>query len=212
MKRVTIVGGTAGIGLATTQAALAAGNWVRAFSRNADKLAPDGADLERFTGDALVPADVQRAVQDVDAVILALGVPFNLRMLTGPITLFSEATGVVLAAMASAGVERLIAVTGFGAGECAKAISPLQKLPFNLVFGRAYADKTVQEDLIRASATRWTIARPGVLTNGSLSGYEVLVEPAAWRNGVISRASVADFLVQQLHSDALVGEAPVLVR
>jgi hypothetical protein len=40
----------------------------------------------------------------------------------------------------------------------------------------------------------------------------VLGEPAEWRNGIISRADVADFLVSQLESDAWLRKAPVLVR
>lgn len=106
----------------------------------------------------------------------------------------------------------LIAVTGFGAGDSQAAVPLLQRLPFQLVFGRAYADKSVQEQLIRNSGLDWTIVRPGVLTNGRFTGrYRVLVEPGAWRNGIVSRASVADFIVAQVDSQEMVHRAPVVI-
>jgi putative NADH-flavin reductase len=70
----------------------------------------------------------------------------------------------------------------------------------------------VQERLIKDSALDWTIARPGVLTNGSRTGrYKILKEPLEWRNGIISRADVADFLVQQIEDRAYLRKTPVLV-
>ena len=87
-----------------------------------------------------------------------------------------------------------------------------QQLPFRFFFGRAYDDKDMQERLIKDSALDWTIARPGVLTNGSRTGrYKVLKEPSQWRNGTISRADVASFLVQQIEDRAYLRKTPVLV-
>lgn len=76
--------------------------------------------------------------------------------------------------------------------------APLQRIGFALVFGRAYADKDVQERLIRGSDLDWVIARPGVLTNGRAIGrHRVLARPEEWRNGIVSRADVAAFLVRR---------------
>jgi putative NADH-flavin reductase len=114
--------------------------------------------------------------------------------------------------MQAQGVKRLISVTGFGAGDSRASINCLQLLPFRFFFGRAYDDKDVQERLIKNSALDWTIARPGLLTNGSRTGrYKVLKAPSQWRNGNISRADVADFLVRQIEDRAHVRETPVLV-
>ena len=114
--------------------------------------------------------------------------------------------------MTAQGVKRLICVTGFGAGDSRASISMLQLLPFQAVFGRAYDDKSKQERLIRQSSLDWTIARPGVLTNGPRTGrFKILAEAAHWRNGMISRADVADFLVRQIDDRTYVHKAPVLV-
>lgn len=142
-----------------------------------------------------------------------LGVPANARMLTGPIDLFSTATATLLPLMKDAGMRRLISVTGFGAGESRSGIPPLQRLGFELVFGRAYSDKDIQEKMIKQSGLEWTIVRPGVLINTRKVGrYRILVSQQDWRNGIVSRSDVTDFLVKQLTDDTYLRRAPLLVR
>ena len=104
-------------------------------------------------------------------------------------------------------------VTGFGAGDSGLRMRRIERLPFQFFLGRAYADKSVQERLIRSSDRDWTIVRPVVLTNGPRTGrYEALSEPRDWRNGFISRADVADFVVRALDDSTTVGEAPVILH
>jgi putative NADH-flavin reductase len=212
MQKLLVIGGSRGIGLAVVKRALECGHAVRAFARSAARIAIEDPRLERLQGDARSPADLSRALQGIDAVVLSLGVPPNPGFIIGPVDLFSSVTRSLLPAMREAGVRRLIAVTGFGAGDSRDAIPWLQRLPFLLVFGRAYADKDIQERLIRDSGLDWTLVRPGVLTNGRATGrYRVLSEPATWRNGLVSRADVADFIVAQLDSRDFVQRAPVLI-
>jgi putative NADH-flavin reductase len=210
MARVLIVGASKGIGLETTREALEAGHTVRAFARSADDIMISDHKLEKRRGNALRSSDVTAGVMDIDAVIQVLGV--SLTELFWPVHLFSDATRILIAAMQAQGVKRLISVTGFGAGDSGASINCFQLLPFRFFFGRAYDDKDVQERLIKNSALDWTIVRPGVLTNGSRTGrYKILKEPSQWRNGTISRADVADFLVQQIESRIYVRQTPVLV-
>lgn len=208
---VLIIGASKGIGLETTRQALVAGYRVRALARSAGAIAVDSPQLEKMNGDALVPPDVERALAGVDAVILTFGV--GLGELARPVHLFSKATRVLVTAMESQNVKRLICVTGFGAGDSRASIGCLQRLPFQIILGHAYDDKSRQEQLIKQSTLDWTIARPGVLTGGPRTGrYRVLREPSEWRNGVISRADVADFLVRQIEDTSYRHEAPVLIR
>ncbi|NOT41391.1 MAG: NAD(P)H-binding protein [Alphaproteobacteria bacterium] len=209
--RVLIIGASKGIGLETTRRALEAGYDVRALARSAAGIDLSSPKLEKVRGDALNRRDVEAALAGVDGVIVTLGV--GLGELFQPIHLFSDATRVLIAAMKARSVKRLICVTGFGAGDSRASISCVQRLPFQLVFGRAYDDKTRQEQLIKESVLDWTIARPGVLTGGPRTGrYQVLREPAKWRNGIIARSDVADFLVRQIEDATYVREAPVLVN
>lgn len=209
--QVLIIGASHGIGLETATQAVAAGYKVRAFARSATAMTLSDPNLEKFRGDALQSEDVQAALVGVDVVIQTLGV--RLGDLFRPVDLFSNATRVLITAMKAQGVKRLICVTGFGAGDSRASIGLLQRLPFQLVFGRAYEDKSLQERLIKDSGLEWTLARPGVLTGGPRTGrYKVLSEAAQWRNGIISRSDVAEFLVRQIADQTYVRKAPVLVN
>ena len=208
--RVLIIGASKGIGLETTRQALAAGYVVRAQARSTIAIAGSTPSLEKITGDALKPEIVEAALVGVDVVIQTLGV--RLEDLFRPVHLFSDATKVLIAAMKSQGIKRLISVTGFGAGDSRTSISCLQRIPFQFIFGRAYDDKTLQEKLIKGGLD-WTIARPGVLTNGSRTGrYRILSETSEWRNGIISRADIAEFLVRQIEDQTYIHKNPVLIN
>jgi putative NADH-flavin reductase len=209
--RVLIIGASKGIGLETTRQALEAGHYVRALARSATGITFSDPKLEKVRGDALQSQDVEAAIIGVDVVIQTLGVGFG--DLFRPVHLFSDATRVLVAAMRVQGVKRLVCVTGFGAGDSYTSISWLQRVPFQIVFGRAYEDKSCQERLVKESGLDWTIARPGVLTGGPRTGrYKILDEASQWRNGSISRSDVAEFLVRQIEDQTYVHEAPVLVN
>ena len=211
MANILIIGASKGIGLEATRRALSCGHVVRALARSANRIGISDANLDLRSGDALDPADVASALQGVDTVIQALGIATGPDLILRPVSLFSQSTRVLLPAMKEAGVRRLICVTGFGAGDSQASIGCLQSIPFRIVLGRAYADKDIQERLIRASDLDWVIVRPVILTNGRRSGrYQVLDDPESWRNGLISRADVADFLIRQVDDDTYLGKTPVL--
>ncbi len=161
-------------------------------------------------GTALNIQDVEAALTGVDAVIVTLGV--SLGGLFKPEHLFSDATRVLIAAMKDKRVNQLTCVTGFGAGGSRASIGFLQRIPFQIVFGRAYDDKSLQEQMIKESGLDWTIARPVVLLNGPKTGrYKVLREQPERRNGIISQSTVADYLVKQIEDRNFIRASPVLV-
>lgn len=212
MATVLIIGASRGIGLETVKLALEQGHRVRALARNAGSMDLQHADLDKIDGDATDPTALAQAVQGVDAVISALGVSnaFTLK----PVVLFSKSTRHLIAAMRQAGIRRLIAVTGFGAGDSrGKGNALFAKLAFPLLLGRIYEDKDVQEDHIRKSGLDWTIVRPGLLTSGARTGTcRVITDPARWDVGFVSRADVADFLVRQIEDRAYLGATPLIIR
>jgi putative NADH-flavin reductase len=213
LARVLIVGASRGIGLETVKRALEAGHRVRALARSADRIAVDHPDLEKISGDARDPAIVRRALEGVDAVIETLGVAPGLGAVFGPVTLFSQATRLLVDLMPETGVRRLVCVTGIGAGDSRdKGGFVYSSILLPLVLGRVYSDKDAQERIIRDSALDWVIVRPGLLTRGPHSeSYRALVERDEWRAGRISRASVADFLVKQIDDDTYLGKTPLLI-
>ena len=211
MTRLLIIGATGGIGRCAVDIALARGCTVRALARGAATLGGGHHALEPVAADATDPAAVRAALDGVDAVIHAIGVAPSLSRMLKPISLFSESTRVLIAAMREAGVARLVAVTGFGAGDSRRAMSRIERTGHRMVLGTAYADKDRQEALIRDSGLDWLIVRPVILTNGRAKGhYRVLLDPADWRNGLIARADVAAFLVDQATAPTLSQVAPVL--
>ena len=213
MTRILVMGGSQGVGLAVCRAAVAKGHRVRSMSRSGRLPVDIGGDCEAFIGDARNVDDVARALEGVDVVVQTLGVPPSLDFILKPVTLFSEATRVLLPSMTKAGVGKLVAVTGFGAGDSHDAIDILQRLPFRLIFKNAYDDKSIQEALIAASDLEWLIVRPGVLMNCPLSGnYKVLTRSSEWRNGLVARADVADFIVQRIEANTLNRQKPVIIR
>lgn len=210
--KLTVIGASRGIGRKVVDYALMRGHEVRALARSADQMKIDAPGFEPVAGDATDPETLAKVVEGADAVVLTLGVPRDLRALK-PTTLFSGVAQALIPAMEAAGVKRLLAVTGFGAGDSEAKLSTLERIPFKLVLGRAYADKAIQEDLIKASTLDWTIARPGILNDNAMSGkYQVLVEPKTWRQGIISRADVAHFLVHAAEDGTYIHKTPAIQR
>jgi putative NADH-flavin reductase len=213
MALILVVGASRGIGLETVKRALAEGHGVRALARSAATIPLEDEKLRKMTGDALDPATVARALPGVDAVIQSLGAAFAPESVLKGTTLFSRATRVLVDAMVAAGVKRLIAVTGLGAGDSRGHGGFLyDTIVFPLMLKRVYDDKDVQEQIIKRSGLEWTIVRPGLLTSGPATrAYRALLDPDDWRAGSISRADVADFLVKEVTDRAYVGRAPLLI-
>ena len=212
MANILVIGASSGTGFETVKRALEEGHRVRAFARSADQICLDDPNLERFTGDATVVTDVRQALSGMDVVIQTLGVKAGPEMVVKGTKLFSTATRVLVEAMQTAGISRLIALTGFGAGDSRNQGGCFYDLGFNAILGRVYDDKNVQEHLIRSSDLAWTIARPVILTDRHATHrYRVLLDPADWGPGTISRADVADFLVRQVTSEKYLQKAPVLI-
>lgn len=212
MANILVVGASRGTGLETVKRALEEGHRVRAFARSPDQICLDDPNLERCAGDATETADVRRALSGMDAVIQTLGVKVGPDKIVRGTKLFSTATRVLVEAMQAEGVSRLVALTGFGAGDSRNQGGCLYDLSFNAVLGRVYDDKSVQEHLIRSSDLAWTIARPVVLTDRPATHrYRAVLDPADWRPGTITRADVADFLVKQITSEEYLRKAPVLI-
>jgi len=212
MATLLVMGASRGIGLETVQRALAAGHRVRAFARGAAAIDLPQPGLEKVAADALDATAVTAAIEGADAVIQSLGAGEKAApqvILTG-----TRTTRILIDAMRATGVRRLVAVTGLGAGDSRGRGGFLyDALAFPLLLKRIYDDKDVQEQMIRASGLEWTIVRPGLLTNGPLTGKaRALSEPEDWRFGSVSRADVAAFLVRETFERRFVGKTPLLVR
>src|SRR5579862_956759 len=146
MKRITVIGASAGVGSLAVQQALQNGAMVTALSRNLDALA-DNANLVKVPGSGTSVADVKRAVVNADAVVIAVGMGNS----TKATTLFTDVAKAVLVALAELNAQPpLVVLTGFGAGDS----GAYQIFPVNLVFRfmlkKVYENKTATEQILTA--------------------------------------------------------------
>lgn len=204
---ITIIGASAGVGLAAVQQALGHGHSVTALSRQTATI-PDHSELTKVDGSATVINDLKKVMAGADAVIIAIGTKNK-----KPNTLFSDtATALVKAGAALDFKGPVLIVTGFGAGESAGFLSFLMKIVIKLFLKHQYINKTVMEEIVTNSSLNWEIVRPGMLTNGPLTQkYNVL--PGLYKGikiGKISRADVADFLLREAVNPTMLKHYPAL--
>jgi putative NADH-flavin reductase len=202
--KIIIFGATGGTGKELVQQALEQGYSVTAFVRRKGKLDIEHERLIEVVGDAFKSSDVDSAVANHDAVLSALGLP--LFRFSGA-RICSEGTRNIMNAMKKHGVRRLIVESAYGAGDSRTSIYGF--LIWLFVPGRMN-DKQRMEKIIKASDYDWTIVRPVALTSGKKSGkYDSHVywfEP--WP--MISRADVAEFMLNQLNDTTYVRKAVTL--
>jgi putative NADH-flavin reductase len=199
---VLVLGATGSVGRLVVEEALTRGHRVTALVRSPTVALPNRVRVEQ--GDALDPAAVSRAVAGQDAVIYVLGAG-NVRRTT----LFSESTRILLKAMADQKVHRLICVTGVGAGETKGHGGFLyDRIFFPLFTKHIYADKDVQEALIRESGLDWTLVRPAGFRARTPPGpLRVVVDAEGVTLTRISRPEVARFLVDELEQGRYVRQS-----
>lgn len=205
--RILIIGATGGTGRQLVAQALERGYDVTALVRNRLRLPIDNPRLKVLEGDVLDEQSVETAMLGQDAVLSALGH----KRFFYPTRILSEGTGNILQAMDTHGVRRFVCETSLGIGDSAGRMGLYYTffvIPVILPF--YFWDKTRQERRIAGSQARWTIVRPGVLTDGDRTGRlrHGRNIGSFLRTVRISRADVAAFMLDQLESDADLRAAP----
>jgi putative NADH-flavin reductase len=186
------------------EGALTRGRTVTALARTPGKLGDLATRVTVVQGDALDPHAVSRAVAGQDAVMYALGVD-TIRSTT----LFSESTRVLLDAMHTHAVRRLVCVTGVGAGDTkGHGGFVYDRILFPLFTKRMYADKDAQELLIRDSALDWTIVRPAAFRARTPPGpLRAVTNVDGVTLRTIARQEVAAFVLDELEQNRFVRQA-----
>ena len=205
--RVLIVGATGGTGRQLVAQALERGLTVTAFARDPARLTIAHPQLTVLRGDVLDGESIAAAMRGQESVLSALGH----KRYFPPNRILSDGTRNVLRAMEAHGVRRFISESSLGIGDSAGRLGvyyTLFTIPVVLPF--YYWDKARQERIIAASPAEWVIVRPGLLNNGEKRGrYRHGRGIGSFLGTVrISRADVADFMLNQLESDAYLRAAP----
>ncbi len=203
-----VVGASKGTGALCVKSALAKGHEVSAFARTPSKLDVTHDKLTKVTGDFHDAASISSAMPGHDAVIVTASISSLGEMKKKP-DYFSHGTRLCIDAMKEHGVKRLVILSAQGAGDSvASANWLLRTFVIGGILKRAFADHDVQEKLTMESGLDWVIARPTRLTDGPANGkYVREPNPAGKVPGSISRADVADFMVEACSARDLVGKA-----
>lgn len=203
--KLLIAGANGGIGRQCVELALQAGHHVTAILRNPAKLDLLHPNLELIKGDVMHPETFEDYLENIDAVISAIGVSGGFGA-DKPTTLYSRGNANLLQAMSKKGVKRAFFISA-----SAIEISPV--LPFYVrlaekyivqkLLKHMYADIRIMEELIKESNADWTIIRPPQLDDKPVTGkYRVAVDAFLKNCLKISRADVAHYILNNITSKA----------
>jgi putative NADH-flavin reductase len=197
---IAIFGANGRTGTLLTQLALDAGHNVSALVRN-----PSGfllRDRVRIVkGSVFDPTAVADTLRNTDAVFSALGAhsPFKKE------DVLERAIPLIVAAMQQHGPARIIALGSAGALPTSLDKQPawrrwiVQTIVYNVFLKYPVASQIDQYRVLSASGLDWTMVMPPMLTNTPARGRYRIDPDALPRNGSrISRADLADFMMQQL--------------
>jgi putative NADH-flavin reductase len=200
---VLIIGAAGKTGKLVVQRAQAAGHKVTAFVHDPKSYTAPSPGVRVVGGDARDQASVGAAMAGQDAVIDTIGgkKPF----LTSDLE--QSAAKAIVGAMKQTGTRRLIVISALGVGDSKEQSGFFYEHVFLPTFLRGSTkDKAAMEQAVEKSGVDFVVVRPAILDDGGASGA-VRVFEGDEKAHKISRADVAQFVVDQLRSDRYVGEA-----
>jgi len=204
--KVLVFGAAGKTGGLVVEHALAKGYEVTVLVRDVSRFTMPGVQV--LVGDATRLDDVRQAVRGQDGVIDAIGgsTPYKKTLL--------ERTSVrnMIEAMRAEGVSRLIVVSMMGLGE-SRGQAPFwyKHLLMPTFLRGSTEDKTLMEEEVGRSGLEYVIARPPILKDDPATGSVTVLGSGAIGH-TITRADLAEFLVQQLESDQHLGQAVTVVN
>lgn len=218
--RATVFGGSGRTGRLVVEKALERGFEVIAVSRAPrylgetlpDVSAAGPGRLHVLRGDVLDLSSVESAIEGSECVLSTIAPPLH-RHVIRPTTVYSVGIANVIRAMRTFGVRRLITVSSAGVRNGDPSHPPFYRYVLKpLLFDRAlYEDMRVMEGMVESSDLDWTIVRAAGLTDHPPSGrYRVGAGQLPDGGSRISRADLADFLLQQLEERTHERKRPTL--
>jgi putative NADH-flavin reductase len=192
---LSIIGASSGLGLETVKLALKGNHKVTTLSRSNVPLNLSES-LNPIIGNATNKLDLQKAIQNADAILVTIGTRKNMKKTS----LFSEFSKTLVEVNKETKIEvPIIFVTGFGTGDSGKYVGWIVKFFLKYFLNDVYADKFEMEEIITTTFKKWICVRPGRLLDKPLT-EKYRVETKLYKGiniGGINRANVADFLVKQ---------------
>jgi len=198
---ITVLGASGKTGSEIVNQALAAGHSVTAIVRRPESI-ESKTNLKVVVGDVTNQKDIAKISKGTDVIVSALGAMGG--------TLMTDTVTAVIAASKVTGVKRFILMSSFMVRK--DQLTGGTKLMSNMLMGKAVADKSTSEDLLRSSDLDWTIVYPTGLSNKDKSANVRVVsssEKLSMKNG-ISRADVAAWILKEAKANAYVKAEAVI--
>jgi nucleoside-diphosphate-sugar epimerase len=213
--RILILGATGRTGKHAIEFALEKGYEVVALVRDRAKIAVMADGLTIILGLPTEIADVCKAMEGCDAVISLLaplphGAALSIRKIDQP-RIMERSISNALQVMQEYGIKRIMILSTAGAGDSWKYNPWYVKMLTRLTnFKVIFADHNAQEDLIQASGTNWTIARPVGLNEKEITGTLVVTYDHTPKPFRMSRKLLAKFFIDNVYSETYVHKTPML--
>lgn len=182
--RVVVFGGTGFIGSVIVSELLSRARHVVVAARHTDR--QEGSvglpGLIRAAVDAADSHADMRFIDGRDTVVIALG------LRDGSTDSMSVGTRNIIAAMKAAGAQRLVCISGLGAGESIRETPRVYRIMVRFIrkLRLLLEDHGRQEVMVRTSGLEWTIIRPSRVLSTAASGSVTLDPPPAQRAKSVS--------------------------
>lgn len=204
MKQITLFGASGKTGALVLERLLAAGHGVTVLVRNPEKLALQHGSLRVVQGDAMNLTDVEWALEGSTAVLSVLGMA-SLK----PSTIMGTGVGNIVRAMEAKGIKRVISVAT--AGIFHEMGGGIGGFITGIFLKNAIKDHRQAYKVLAESTLDWTVVRPlGLLDSPRTGSYRLAKEGIPPKSRTVTRADLADFLVETLAQDLFIRESPAI--
>jgi putative NADH-flavin reductase len=203
--KIAILGASSPTGKLLIEKALEKRYEVTALVRDESRLGMTHPNLQVFCGDALKYEDVETVVSGSEVVLSTLGPRGK------PAVMAAESTKNIVRAMEKHRVKRLVlvSVAGIAVPQDKRGKSLIDAL-LRFFLRAVFIDRENQLAFLNASTVDWVAVRVPRLTEeagtGSVKAFFGKPSPAL----KLTRADLADFMLEQLTSDQWLRQAPIL--
>lgn len=202
--KVAIFGANGRTGKELVIQSLIKGYNVTAFVRNPDNIDITHEKLNIIQGNIIEYSAVENAIKDTDVVLVSVGSGRQKQK-----NLHYTGTENIVRAMEKHSVRRLIVQSSaglFGAKDSGFIFGSIIK---PLFLKKEFEDKIAQLNILRESSLDWILVRPVSLIDGMKTGkYHITLDKPQGKN--ISRADVAEFMLNQISSSKYLKQMPLI--
>ncbi len=214
--KLLLLGATGRTGKHILKQALDRGHQVNAIVRDVSKVKTKHDRLQLFQG---FPSDqdlIRKAIQDCQAVLVALNVSrqsdWPWASLRSPKTLVSNTISQLVEVMPEQNIDRILTISAWGANETFTELpSWFRLLIRNSNIRFPYEDHERHEEILKSSKLNYTTLRPAGLSNGKKKKEIIVSFNKEPRPGfIISRKNVARYMLDCLENKLHIRELPTI--